>query len=315
MAKDTTLISKYFQPMGFKVKIITNSTQVIKAAEAAFGGFGSVDKNKPVDFEFSFFEHAIDDGTLKRPIFREAGDLLYQTAGRDSTLVADRKKGVAYGYFSATTLAALPFFRFHFLELAFFVMLAPRGFMGVHGAAIVKNGQAILLRAQSGGGKTTLAYAAARSKFKALAEDVVWLDMNSKIKQGSWWGMPWTFHLLPDAKDLFAELTPYEPILQTNQEMKLEVLLETIRPNSTTVFAQGGPVVLVERLPGGKSYLEPIALAEAKPLWLAGQAGTETTFPNYEQLLESLLDNNTYRLHFGDDIDAAVDLLESLLEN
>ena len=106
--------------------------------------------------------------------------------------------------------------------------------MGVHGAALAKNGRALLLRAQSGGGKTTLAYAGARRHYQALAEDVVWLDR----EQGRWWGMPWSFHLLPDAKTLFPELTPFEPILQTNDELKLEVNLEHVRPGSTTVSAK-----------------------------------------------------------------------------
>ncbi|NIP28744.1 MAG: hypothetical protein GWO38_34280 [Phycisphaerae bacterium] len=306
----TALQENWFRPFGFNLRLLTNSEAVLAAAHTSFGRFGPAPSKHPPDFIFRFFEQRVDSGQLTFPDFRMAGSLAYQTMGEDARLVVNQETGLAEGYFSPTVLANEPFFRCHFLELAFFAMLAPRGMMGVHGAALVRHGRAVLLRAQSGGGKTTLAYAAARSKFQALAEDVVWLD----IKNNLWRGAPWTFHLLPDAKNLFPELASYQPILQTNGEMKLEVDLETIRPGSTTTSAKPGPVILVERIAGGRSRLEPLDLAEAKPLWLAGFAGTEMDFPGYHHHIDALLTANAYRLYFGDDIEASVNLLETLFE-
>ena len=182
--------------------------------------------------------------------------------------------------------------------------------MGVHGSALVKDGQAILLRAPSGGGKTTLAYAGARSRFKALAEDVVWLDPQRNL----WWGMPWSFHLLPDARHLFPELADHAPILQNNGEMKLEVKLEEIRPGSTTVSARLGGVVLMERVPGGRSRLEPITAPITHAEWGVAQTGLEMTWPHQEELVNNLLKQPTFRLYFGDDLDGALDLLEAIFE-
>lgn len=312
MAKENANLNlvRNFRPMGFTLQVVSNSSAIIAASEDAFARFGPVDDETAPDFNFHFFEHEVDDPHLHFPVFRQQGHLIYQTASAVSTLVADCAEGFAFGYFSPALLANRPLFRAHFVELAFFVMLSRHGLMGVHGAALVKNNRAALLRAQSGGGKTTLAYAGARRNLQAMAEDVVWLDTKNEI----WWGMPWTFHLLPDAKALFSELAPYQPVLQTNEELKLEVFLETIRPNSTTVSALPGPVILVERLPGGRSKLEPIDRATAKPLWLAGYAGTEKSFPGYQTYIDELLAANTYRLYFGDDIDDAVDLVEALLD-
>jgi len=296
--------------MGFNLHISSNSRAVIEAAEVSFGGFGPAQPTHAPDFTFHFFEHDVDDGQPGEPIFRMEGNLLYQTTGRDSILVADLAAGSAFGYFSATTLAHQAFFRWHFLELALFMMLESKGLMGVHGAALVKNDKAILLRAKSGEGKTTLAYAGARNKFRALAEDVVWLDGPRNL----WWGMPWSFHLLSDAKNLFPELAPYRPVLQTNGEMKLEVNLENIRPGSTTVSAQPGAVVLIERLAGEKSRLEPIDQATAQELWEAGRTGLEMKLPHHAQYIETLLNQRVYRFYFGDDIEASLELLEPLFE-
>ena len=297
--------------MGFKLRLISNSQAIIDAAWTSFGRFGPVSLNQAPDFTFRLFEHKVDESQLGQPLFRMDGPLLYLTSGPEATLVADLADGLAYGYFSAPTLAHQAYFRWHFLELAFFQMLEARGFMGVHGAAVAKAGQAILLRAQSGGGKTTLAYAGARHSLQALAEDVVWLDE----KQGLWWGMPWSFHLLPDAKNLFPELSPYDPILQTNDELKLEINLETIRPDSTTFCAQPRAVLFVERLTGSQSRLESIDRATAHALWPAGRTGLEMQRPHHAEHINRLLsDNPAYRFYFGDDIEAGVALLASLFD-
>jgi hypothetical protein len=295
--------------MDFTLQLITNSRAISEAAEISFGRFGRPQTTAAPDFTFRLFDHDEAGEETGEPVFRMEGHLLYQSTGRASTLVADLAAGYAFGYFSKSTLARPAFFRWHFLELAFFMMLESRGLMGVHGAALVKHGRAILLRASSGGGKTTLAYAGARSNYQALAEDVVWLDGRRKV----WWGLPWSFHLLPDAKNLFPELEAYEPILQTNKELKLEVDLETIRPGSTTVSAQPGPVVFIERRVGVASRLEPITPAEARQAWQASRTGLELRLPHHQEYVDSLLtEDNIYRLYFGNDVKNGVELLDLL---
>jgi len=304
-------LERWFRPMGLTLQLSTNSPAIGRAAQTSFGGFGPVQAKDKPDLTFRLFEQDLDGQEQPEPVFRLEGSLLYQTTGPASTLVADLARGLAYGYFSPRTVNRQAFFRWHFLEFAFFLMLESRGFMGVHGAALANNGRAILLRAASGGGKTTLAYAGARGSYQALAEDVVWLDR----RRNRWWGLPWSFHLLPDARHLFAELAAFEPILQTNGEMKLEVNLETVRTGSTTVSAQPGPVVFVERLAGGHSRLEPVSPAGARRVWPAAQTGFEMKWPHHQAHVETLLsENNCYRLYFGDDIEAAVELLSPLFE-
>lgn len=311
MSKIETYHEVWFQPLGFTLRLRSNSPAIIAAAETSFGRFGPAQPAESPDFRFRLMASDRDDGPPGPPSFRLEGSLLYQGIGHDSCLAANLADGFAFGYFSAPVLVNPAFFRWHFLELAFFMMLEWRGWMGVHGAALVKNGQAVLLRAQSGGGKTTLAFAAAtRGSYQALAEDVVWLDS----QQNLWWGLPWSFHLLPDAKKLFPELAAYEPVLQTNGEMKLEVNLESIRPGSTTILARPKAVILVERLPGGKSRLEPIQTIEAKKAWPLGATGLEMKLPHHSERLETLFQHQIYRLYFGDDIQAGVELLEAVFE-
>ncbi|MES1242355.1 MAG: hypothetical protein ABUT39_12110 [Acidobacteriota bacterium] len=204
-------------------------------------------------------------------------------------------------------------FRSHVLLYAFLSRLRDHGLMAVHGAALVRNGRAVLLRGPGGTGKTTLAYAGARSRFRMLAEDVVWVD----LRDGLWRGMPWHVHLLPDAGQLFPELEGRPAVLESAGKMKLEVDLDTIRPGSAATEARPGPIVLLEREPGPGSHLDPLAplaLDTALELWRRSPAGTEEDFPGYLDRVRELLQGGAWRLRIGTDLDKALDLLETLLE-
>jgi hypothetical protein len=300
----------WFRPMGFQLRIVSNSRAVIEAAEASFGLFGPAVPSGAPDLEFRLHGHEIDDGAPGDPILRIEEPLVYQTTGRDSVLVADRERGLAYGYFSRTTLEDPAFFRWHFLDLVLFFMLEWRGFLGIHGAAICKNGRAVLLRGPSGQGKSTLTYAGARARFQALAEDVVWIDSNNDL----WWGIPSSFHLLPDAKELFPELRSHRALVQLNGERKIPVDLRRVRPGSVVTSGRPGPVVMMRRIPGRASWLEKLELDDAFDEWLSGCATKEQEVTDYERKVLSLLRCGAYRLCFGDDIDQALDLLEALFD-
>lgn len=297
------------KPMGYTLLVSSNSSAIIDTAQTAFGRFGEPAVDAPVDFTFRMFAH--DQSTSKSPgtpRFRRDGNLLHQSAGYDNTLAADLSAGAAFGYLSQAIVQNGPFLRRHFLELALFQMLETRGWMGTHAAAVVKNGQTALLRAPAGGGKSTLAFGAVRRDWQLLAEDVIWISPGGDM----WWGTPWWLHLLPDARHLFPELAAYEPVLQTSGEMKLEIDVEQIRPGSTVFSARPGPLVFVDRMPGTDGQLEQIDETTARKLWPAAQTGLEAKLSHHSAHINRLLQRPVFRLTAGDDIQANLNLLESL---
>jgi len=259
-----------FRPLGKTLLLETDCDAVLAAAQDAFGRFGPVDPGQA--------PHA-PDITLR---LLTGGDPPADPAT----------------------------FRSHVLLFGFLSQLRDHGLMAVHGSALVKDGRAVLLRGPSGAGKTTLAYAGARGRFQALAEDVVWVDREA----GLWRGMPWHFHLLPDAGRLFPELAGLPTRLESAGKMKIEVDLDTVRPGAAVTSAKPGPVVLLERATDRGSRLEPLAPAAALGLWRRCPAGTEEGFPGYERHVEALLAGGAWRLRLGTDLEEALDLLERLLE-
>ncbi len=302
--------------MGLSLRLSTDHPAVVAAAESAFRLFGPPAPRPAPDLTFRFLaanRPASAPAAPAEPVYAEAGARVTQRAGSAARLVADRAAGLAWGRFAPQVLAAPAYFRIHFLELALFVMLAPRGLMGVHAAACARGGRAVLLRAPGRGGKTTLAYAAARNRFQALSEDVVWID----AARGCWWGMPGWFHLRPDARDLFPELAGSAPEVTLRGEAKLAVEMEGLRPGSTVTSARPGPVVLLGRRKG-PTHFAPLPLPAALDRWAAGRAGTEEGFPGYGERVRALLAGNAWALDVGDgpaEIERAVDLLEGLLDS
>jgi hypothetical protein len=303
------LLEAWFQPLGLALRLRTDSKAVLAVAEGAFRGFGPGAPVPDPDLDFRFLAGNVPNRE-RASSYTDSGDRVRVQEG-GSTLLVDRTRGSARGRFAPALLGEPARLRLEFLELALQLLLPPRGFLGVHGAAIVRDGRAALLRAPGGGGKTTLAYAAARGGFQVLAEDAVWIDPS----HGAWWGLPWWFHPRPDAGRLFPELAGLAPALVRAGAPKLAVEMAALHPGSPVPRALPGPVVLLDRRPGGASRIEPLPLPRALDLWRAGRAGTEEDFPDYERRVEELLRGNAWRLESGDDLAAALDGLADLLSN
>lgn len=302
------MIEALFQPLGRTLRLSTDSEEILAIARESFDGFGPATGEPRVYLRLT--ADGPPDGEVSVPVFRTQGSLLFQNAGPGAILVAAKETCLSVGSFSPAALANPAYFRSHFLHFGLLCSLSSQGLMAVHGSALVKDGQAILLRGPSGSGKTTLAYAGARSRFQALAEDVVWIDHEA----GVWRGMGRHFHLLPDAARLFPELEDLPAMLESAGKMKLEVDLEAVRAGSVAVEARPGPVVLLERHDGRESLLEPLGPAEALEAWSRCPAGLEEEFPDYRRHVEDLLGRGAWRLRPGSDVDGALDLLESLWE-
>ena len=291
-------LEAWYQPMGLGLRVVSDRPELIALAEQTFRGFGPPPAAGVPDLSFVLLGNGPAGGVLGEPRF-EPGR---QTAGSAAELVVEGS--VASGRFSPAAWQSPAFLRLHFLELALYLLLPGRGFLGVHASACVRHGRAALLRAAGGGGKTTLAYAAARGRFQALAEDVVWIAPDG----GLWWGMPWRFRLRPDAARLFPELAGRQ-----SEGPKLEVDVASAAPS-----ALPGPVVLLRRRPGARARLERIGPAEALARWEEGRAGNEGEASGYAGRVGSLLRGGAYRLEVGEGragLDEALDRLDDVLSD
>jgi hypothetical protein len=304
------ILETWFRPMGLRLRVESDRPELIALAEETFRGFGPPPAAGVPDLSLILLGDGPADGVLGEPRFERGR----QTAGSAAELAVEGS--VVRGRFSPAAWQSPAFLRLHFLELALYLLLPGRGFLGVHAAACVRHGRAALLRAPGGGGKTTLAYAAARAGFQALAEDVVWIAPGG----GLWWGMPWRFRLRPDAVRLFPELAG---LREANVGAGLAPAREGVNPSPTSrkievdvanavPSALPGPVVLLRRRPGARSRLERLDAAEALARWDEGRAGNEGESPGYAAQITALLSDGAYGLEVGN-VDSALERLSEVL--
>lgn len=304
---------RLFAPMGETLLFQTNDLALLQAAEESFGRFASAAPSGRPPLLIRLFTHGVSDQPRPRPLYRTQRHLFYISAGAANTAVADLVKGEAFGFMSPEVAADPLYLRVTFVEsLGLILLTTARSFIPLHAAAVTKNGVSFILHGRAGAGKSTLAYACARRGYRVVAEDG--LLVKSPPEGMRLWGLPWSLHLLPDAKRFFPELRDEQPRLQLNDEWKLELDLEKLRPGSTATDAAPGWVLFLERNSAARgTQLEPLTLAEA-------QQALEVVWPwalewtgEREDGVRQLLEHRAYRVIIGGAPDQTVDALDELV--
>lgn len=291
----------------------TNRAELAAAAVDTFGRFPA----PALDREPLVVQVLVRDGEGAVPavphpklVVQNQRHLVYLSVG-GSTAVADLQTGFAYAILDPSLAEDISFVRYAFIEALPQILLGGRDYVAVHAACVVKNGVSLMLCAPAGTGKSTLAFACLQHGYQILAEDVVQVRLADDAVQ--LWGIPWKFHLLPDALRFFPDLGEQRPLLQTNGEWKIEIDLDALYPGSTVTCAPAGQVIFLQRDHAAQPSLERLPLATARErfevIW-----SWDVPWPCcYEQQLSSLLAQGAYRLRMNGLLDEAVRLLDTLL--
>ncbi len=149
------------------------------------------------------------------------GHLISMVHGPDNYAVCDLAASFAFARLTQDVAADRAYVRYHFLDPAVYLMIEARQFCPVHASCISFNGRALLLCGESGAGKTSLAYACARSGWTFLSGDATYIvrDQPEHIVTGR----PFSIRFRAEARDLFPELRAYIPEQRPNGKLDLEL--------------------------------------------------------------------------------------------
>lgn len=303
-------------PMGLWLRIETNDERILTAARGSFGRYVRPPQLPGApDVQMTLLAHAVDDRVEPRArgrtLFRFNRDQFYVSAGRDAVMAGSFERGRIFGFFPPSLIRDEQFIRQHFIESGFYIVLRSRGFAGLHGAGLIKNGHAVMLRAWQGTGKSTLAFACVQRGYRLLGEDVVWVHWASPDRE--WWGAPWTLSLLPEAQAFFPALAGIEPTVMPNGELKIVLDLDQLMPDATVVTTPPGSLVFLERHSGENSKIAVLTPQEAFHRFinpLGEPAGPSHV--GYTNAVEPLLARPSYLLQMGTRLDGAVAALDTL---
>jgi hypothetical protein len=193
-----------FHPMGFSVEVVTNSVEVLAAAEESWGQFKKVFSEPTVELRFG----VIDDGSQQCPpeaIYRAHRNLRSIVADQNNSCTCDLKQGFAFAWLTRAAVEHQNYFRYYFLEAAaaFFLINSPCVTL-LHAACVQMAGRGVLLCGDSGAGKSSLAFACARAGWTYLSDDLACLVQGGEDRIVV--GNPHMFRFRDSAVQLFSEL-------------------------------------------------------------------------------------------------------------
>lgn len=299
--------AKFF-PLGFSLELATNSEAVLAAAHQSWSSCRVAYPDAAVSLSLAVTED-FDERMPPRPKFRSHLHLMSIVGDARNQVLCDFSRGCAFGWVTQRVAEDAQFLRLHFLEAAVMTMLVENHLTPIHSALVTRNGVGVALCGESFAGKSTLAYACARSGWTFVADDGTFLIRNRAGHYAV--GNPYSVRFREDAKHLFPELGNCLVGLRPNGELGMEV-----QTSELPVTIVGGcsidHLVFLRRsgssVPGMNRLDPSMALAWLERAALYGRADAQAS---QRQAYRRLLDAGLWELHYSD-LSDAVELLNRL---
>jgi hypothetical protein len=210
--------------VGFPIEIITNSPQVLAAAEESWGMFRKVFSEPPLQIHIGVLP-----GSRKEcpppPNFRSHRNFISRIADSENYMIMDTQQGFAFGWLTQAAAENRAYLRYHFLEGTAWFLLESFYLTSIHGGCVELDGHGVLLCGDSGAGKSSLAYACAQNGWKFLCDDASCLVRKrpGRIVVGN----PYQMRFRKSAVDLFPELIHQRVTPRATGEMAIELATGT----------------------------------------------------------------------------------------
>lgn len=297
-----------FFPLGFPLELATNCDAVLAAAEQSWGRFEAAYPEHPVSLSLTVTEQE-GDRLPDAPKFRSHGHIMSIVSDPRNQVICDLDRGCGFGWLSEQVVADEAFFRLRFLESSVMTMLVGRYLAPIHSALVTKNGVGVALCGESFAGKSTLAYACARSGWTFVSDDGTFLIRNRTDRFGV--GNPFSIRFREDAKFLFPELDRHRVGLRPNGQLGMEVSTSQL-PVRVAGGATINHVVFLRRSRNCRAVVNRFqpsdALAWFQRIALYGPAESQAAQRNaYQRLLQA----EVWELHYSD-LAEAVQILDQL---
>ena len=307
-----------FNPIGTPIRVESNHEAVIQVAQENFGRYGEPTPGESPKFLLRVCVDPVHRAgpPWPKPSFRSLNHLFHIACGDSNFAVADLNTRVCIGFVTQEMVGDSSFFRSTFLDCLFYVLAVHHDYTPVHCAGVVSGGRAVLICGVSGAGKTTLAYACARSGLQVLSDDVVHLRIDPASNGLRLWGKPWFLRLAPEAAELFPELGCLQPQLRSDHEWYLEIDVENQFPGSTVVSCEPEALVFLHLHQIAETQLQPLSVDSALEHLMKDIYISETSvLERHRQTLARLLQTKAYTLSYSGDPMKAVEVIRSILQS
>ena len=305
-ARNLNCMGDYY-PLGFPLRLWSNSHQVMDAAAASWSDFPAAFSTRPLEIQ-AVVESSLETASPTPPDYQGREHLFLIMGGQDSA-ACDHSQGFAVCRLRDSTVRHQAFTSYYYLEAIALHLLTQRYLTPVHAACVTRHGAGVLLCGDSGAGKTSLAYACAKRQWCYVSDNESWLlrEHAGRVALGN----PRRIRFRESAPELFPELRTQQPFLFANGKMSLTLEMSG-RPEFSTAFqADISHLVFLDR--NGHTGIDKVTKEEAFQRLLSGvPAYSSPVRREHEASLRRLVEAETVCLSYQS-LDAGVDLLDQLV--
>ena len=233
-------------------------------------------------------------GLPSAPVCRVQQHLLSTIADPYNFVHCDLNSGFAFGWVTPQTLTSTPYLRYYIIEAAVYAMLSAMRAAPLHAACVSLNGYGMLLCGDSGAGKSSLAFAGARSGWTFTCDDASYLPFYRTDRMIV--GNCHQFRLRDSGPQLFPELEGRSITPRATGKPSIEVPTAELQGLITSESAIVQAIIFLNRHDVLKPELVPSS-REAASAWFRQFPSANTALYRQQQAaIDQLLEVPVYEL-------------------
>jgi len=292
-------LERIYFPLGYPVRIVSNSQAVLEAADQSWDCSKARFHGEPLEFQLEVRTSASSNKALPpAPEVILHGSLMLQIGDADNFFLADLKRGRAMGRVTPGAVACPGFLRYFILEAAVLCMISTKRAVAIHAACVRTNGRGVLLCADSGEGKSTLAYAGARTGWTYVSDDATYVPMDCKDRMAI--GNCRKIRFRPSGVALFPELAGRPATPRAGGKPSIEVRTEEWPDIATSDVTRVDHIVFLNRRFADTEELVPLRTSSVLPWFEQHLISPPEVRPAQQATLARLLESGVFELRYRD---------------
>jgi hypothetical protein len=300
-----------YSHIGFPVEIVTNSPEVLLAAEESWGKFKTMFPLDPFEIRLGVIPGSTSICPAP-PTCRGQHNLVLQVTDSQNFTLSDTQQGFAFGCVTEATVKNRGYFRYHFLEGTSWMLIESRYTTPVHAACVQFDGAGVLLCGDSGAGKSSLAYACARNGWKFLCDDGTCLirKRGERVVTGN----PYQMRFRETATEFFPELKQQPVRPRASGELAIELVTTARRDITLLTECSVDFIIFLNRQTAGTCGLCPLPKQKALRRFERTICwGEEKVRNEHRAALRNLLSAEIFEMRYTS-FQSAIEMMESLIQ-
>ncbi|MFL6416034.1 MAG: HPr kinase/phosphorylase [Bryobacteraceae bacterium] len=300
--------SRTLFPLGFPLRVESNSQHILRAASETWGYFPQAFQQESLVLSLGVSENQ-SDSLPRAPSFRSRGHLLSIVSDPENFIVCDFASGYQFGWVTEAAAKDPAFLYYFFLDVSVLTTIQQKYLAPIHGACVADNGSGIVLCGPSSAGKSTLAYACSRAGWTYVSDDATFLVRSESARSAI--GNCHTIRFRENTKRFFPELFHLPSSTRPNGTQRVQAFTRDL-PIQTIPACRLEHVVFLNRNQTGGAQLQPFDKEWALDWFTSFTSyGAESVRHEQQRAYESLLTAPVWELSYSD-LEDAVSLLNDL---